>query len=190
MNTPIQTTIADIVDLLNERVIPFALIGGLAVMVRGETRVTVDVDIVAGIDVDKALELLAMLGTSLFMPLFDDVEEIITTAFIMPLRHKNTQVKVDLAIGLSGFERQLIKRATKVEMSGVSIPVATAEDLLVMKVFAERPRDMEDAQRIVQRQGAALDWDYVLEVGGELQHAVSQDIVRQLLNLRDAGDTS
>ena len=47
----------------------------------------------------------------------------------MRLRHTVTGIKVDLAVGLTGFERQLIARAEMMDLHGVVLPVARAEDL-------------------------------------------------------------
>jgi hypothetical protein len=37
----------------------------------------------------------------------------------------------------------------------------TAEDLIVLKAFADRPKDWLDIDGILIRQSASLDWDYV-----------------------------
>ena len=39
------------------------------------------------------------------------------------------------------------------------MPFATPEDLLLHKLFAGRPRDLEDAAGIVRRKGPSLDRD-------------------------------
>jgi hypothetical protein len=39
----------------------------------------------------------------------------------------------------------------------VTVRTASAEDLVVMKVFAGRPRDLEDVRGIAVRQGSRLD---------------------------------
>jgi len=49
--------------------------------------------------------------------------------------------RVDLAIGMSGFEQQAVGRATPVMIGGTRIPVVSIEDLLVMKALAGRPQD-------------------------------------------------
>ena len=49
---PVEQTLADIADFLNLQGVPFAVIGGIAVAVRGESRFTADVDIVLGIDLE------------------------------------------------------------------------------------------------------------------------------------------
>jgi len=176
----IRQTLADAVTFLATNSVPFAVIGGIAVSVRGEPRFTADVDFVIGVDIDRGLELLSAVKGSAFAPLFSGVDEVVRTSFLLPLRHLRTRVKVDLAIGLTGFERQLIKRSHQEDLGGVSAPVATAEDLLLMKVLAGRPRDAEDGRSIALKQGPKLDWDYVLETGKALQDAVGQDLVPQL----------
>ncbi len=136
MDRLLQATLADAIDLLASEEIPYALIGGLAASLRGEPRVTADVDLVIGTDIKGALHLLQVLEQSSFAPLFAGVEEVVSQAFILPLLHRMTMVKVDLAIGLSGFEKQLIERAMPINLAGQSVRLATAEDLLVMKLLA------------------------------------------------------
>ena len=50
-------------------------------------------------------------------------------------------------------------------MDFVKIPlrICTAEDLVVMKAFANRPRDWSDIQGIVIRQTGKLDTAYILK---------------------------
>jgi len=44
---------------------------------------------------------------------------------------------------------------------GISLLTCCAEDLVVMKVFANRYRDWPDVEGIVMRQGANLDWELI-----------------------------
>jgi len=183
---PLQQTLGDLAAFLDQRGAPFALIGGLAVAVHGEARFTVDVDAVLAVTIEEATALLADLGASPFEPLFPGVKEVLRAAFILPLRHRATGTTVDLAIGLTGFEQHAIERAAVATLLGVPVPVVTAEDLLVMKVLAGRPRDVEDAGQIARRQGAKLDRAYVLETGRLVGEAVGEDLTRRLEALLDA----
>jgi len=72
---------------------------------------TVDVDVVVLATADEALRLVADLATTLFDPLFPGVEEVVARSFILPLRHRKTGIRVDLAIGMSGFEQEAVDRA-------------------------------------------------------------------------------
>lgn len=174
----------DIGSLLDDAGIPFAVIGGLAVGVHGEPRHTADIDLVLAADVEGGLNLLASLSGTGFVPLFAGAEEVVRRAFILPLRHAETGLTLDLAIGLTGFEREAIRRARPTIVAGLAAPVVTAEDLLLMKVIAGRPRDQEDAAGIVRRQGGALDWGRLLLDGRRLEQALGQEVVAPLQRLR------
>jgi hypothetical protein len=188
VSEPLHTTLSDLADFLEQHAVPFAVIGGIAAGVHGEPRFTADVDVVIGVDVDRALTLIDALESSPFRPLFPRVAEVVRTAFILPLRHRETQIKVDLAIGLSGFEKQLIARATSTKLADRLLPVATAEDLIVLKMLAARPRDADDVVRIVARQGGTLDRKYLIETAELLQQALAQDILSPLRRLLSDDD--
>ena len=180
-----ERALADARDLLQAGGFPFAVIGGLCVLVRGEARFTQDIDVVIAAEPQDALILLSHLDESGFQPVLEeDAAEFLMRAYMLPLRHGQTGLTVDIAIGAMGFERQLIQRAEEIRLGSLLLPVATAEDLILMKLIAGRPRDVEDVEGIVLAQ-LELDWDYLLAVGAGLQSALSQDLVPAIERLRD-----
>lgn len=187
MNDPVQRTLADIIHLLKREGIEYALVGGLAASLRGRPRVTADVDLVIAADVNRAIDLVSLLDTSEFKPLFADVVDVVERALLLPLRHRTTNVKVDLAIGLSGFEQLLISRAEPIEFAGTTAMVATAEDIVIMKVVAGRPQDEQDLAGIIAAQANQLDWDYCLKIAADLGEAIDQDLVGRVNALRSFG---
>jgi predicted nucleotidyltransferase len=182
---PLQTTLADAAEFLASEGIAYALIGGMAASLRGETRTTADVDLVIDADVSHALNLITRLEQSSFRPLFDKVAEVVERSFILPLRHRTTNIKVDMSLGLSGFEQKLIGRAELLDIAGTMVSVVTSEDLLVMKILAGRPQDTQDARGIVAAQSDRLDWEYCLNVARELGEALNQDLVSPIQSLRN-----
>ena len=75
-----------------------------------------------------------------------------------------TGIGIDISLGGFLFEQQMIERATRAELApGLFARTVSAEDLVVMKAFAARPRDWDDITGIIVRQGAALDWAAVVE---------------------------
>ena len=175
MEPALWPTLADAAQVLETRGIRFALIGGLAVSLRGQPRMTVDVDLVILADVDQALRL---------AQLFPGVEEVVARSFILPLRHRATGIRVDVAIGMSGFERQAVSRATKVTIGDVRVPVVAVEDLLVMKALAGRPQDDQDIRGLVAAQRGAIDWPACLDVAEKLGAAIDVDIAGRLRTAR------
>ncbi|MGH7630324.1 MAG: hypothetical protein ACREOF_13280 [Gemmatimonadales bacterium] len=79
----------------------------------------------------------------------------------MPARHSDSGFRVDFIFSTTPYERQAIERAVRVPLAGAAVPFARAEDLLIHKLFAGRPRDLEDALSVARRKGRELDWAYV-----------------------------
>lgn len=185
VDDPIQTTLRDIAQLLERAQVRFVIIGGIAATLRGEPRLTADVDLIVGVELEEARALLNSLDRSQFRPMLADAQQVMEAAFLLPLRHVTTSIQVDLALGLTLFEQQVIERATLVELDLCSVPVATPEDLILLKLVAGRPRDIDDIGGIVSRQGSQLDWDYLFKMGAALQEAIAHDIIPHLNKLRD-----
>ena len=188
MEAALWPTLADAVSMLAERDLRSALIGGLAVSLRGQPRMTVAVDLVVLASVDAAIRLVADLASTPFDPLFPGVEEVVATAFILPLRHRQTGIRVDLAIGMSGFEQDAVARATPVMIGAASIPVVSIEDLLVMKALAGRPQDDEDIRGLVAAGLQTIDWQACLTLAERLGNAIDIDIAARLRAARSERD--
>ena len=153
--------IAKLAVALNGHGIPFMLIGGQAVLVHGEPRLTQDVDVTLGVDPSRWEDVTAVCEELGLEVLPKDVEEFVRSTFVLPARHIRSGVRLDLIFSTTPYEAQAIARAVLVEVEGVSVPFASAEDLVIHKLFAGRPRDIEDAVGVVQRNGAKMDWDYM-----------------------------
>ena len=179
-----QQCLADTRELVDAWGVPFAVIGGLCALLRGEPRFTADIDLVIAAEPDAALHLLDAARHSPFQPLLEDAAEFARQAYLLPLHHARTGITVDVSFGATGFEQQLIERAELESLGNVRLPVATAEDLILLKLIAGRPRDVEDVNGVVLRHAGTLDWDYMLTTGAGLQAALSQDIIPHLERLR------
>ena len=71
-------------------------------------------------------------------------------------------VPIDLAVGSSDFEVATLVRSSDWELEpGQVICTCSAEDLIVHKLVAGRPRDISNVESIVARQGCRLDTGYL-----------------------------
>jgi hypothetical protein len=70
-------------------------------------------------------------------------------------------VRFDFIFSTTPYEAQAIARAVPTPVGGVSVPFASAEDLILHKLFAGRARDIEDAAGVVRRKGPELDRGYL-----------------------------
>jgi predicted nucleotidyltransferase len=74
---------------------------------------------------------------------------------------RRTGVGLDLLFADDALSREVLGRATPVEVDGVPIPVASPEDLILMKLDANRPTDLDDVIALRDAFDASLDRAYL-----------------------------
>jgi len=159
--TEVERLLAALAGELPRAGLPFMLIGGQAVLLHGAPRVTDDIDITLGVEPDRLPALLGACVALALEPLPERPADFVRETFVLPVRHALTGLRVDFIFSSTRYEREAIARAESVPVAGAAVPFATAEDLILHKLFAGRPRDIEDAEGVVRRKGASLDWAYV-----------------------------
>lgn len=136
---------------------PAMIIGGIAVIARGVPRQTVDIDATMwaeGLDVDAILPTLAAEG---LVPRIVDAIAFARERHVLLLRHEPTGTPLELILAYLPFERAALARADLVDFGGVSVPAATAEDLIIYKAVAWRDRDRSDVERLLALHGPSID---------------------------------
>jgi len=68
---------------------------------------------------------------------------------------------VDLSLGWMTFEKDAMARATPLTLGGATLPVATAEDLVVFKAIAWRDLDKSDIRELVVRHGDQMSFERI-----------------------------
>jgi hypothetical protein len=132
------------------------VIGGLAVQRWGEPRLTQDVDVTVVVALGSEGRLLDA-ALSAFVPRREDARAFALRYRVLLARAANG-VALDLALGATGFEIESVERASMWGVEpGVELPTCSAEDLIVHKLVAGRPRDAADIDGIVARQRGKLD---------------------------------
>ncbi|HUF69336.1 MAG TPA: nucleotidyl transferase AbiEii/AbiGii toxin family protein [Longimicrobiales bacterium] len=153
--------IARLARALADQDVPFMLIGGQAVLLHGEPRLTQDVDVTLGVPPTRLVDALAACEATGLTPLPEDVTAFVRDTFVLPTADPQTGIRVDLIFSTTPYEAQAIERSVFIEVNAVHVPFASAEDLILHKLFAGRPRDIEDAAGVVRRKGRELDWVYI-----------------------------
>lgn len=165
--------------------IPFMIIGGQAVLLHGEPRLTQDIDIALGIDPTGLPMILAVCAALDLQPLPRDPAKFVAETFVLPARPRAVGPRVDFIFSNTEYERLAIERAVRVELGGGRIPFAAAEDLIIHKLFAGRPRDLEDAASVVRAKGKSLDWKYLQRWGKHFQKISGRETMpEQLADLK------
>lgn len=154
-----ETALAQLTQVLAGGRIPYMVIGGLANIIWGEPRATLDIDVTVWALDPQIPDVVDMLGRH-FTILVEQPGEFIDETRVLPLESANG-VRIDVIFGLLSFEQDAIARAVTVQVAGVAVRVCTAEDLILMKIVSDRERDLADARGIIRRRIAQLDRGYL-----------------------------
>lgn len=153
----------DLQTFLETRGWGFCFIGGLAVLRWGEPRFTRDVDVTLLCPFGSEDEVSAPLLDSGYLGRIPDVREFARRNRVLLLQSRDG-VPIDIALAAIPFEERMVERSSLFEFeAGCALRTCSAEDLIVLKLFAFRPRDVLDAETIVIRRRPALDWQYMAE---------------------------
>lgn len=169
---------------LDKEGIPYMIIGGQAVLYYGEPRFTKDIDITLGIDVD-ALGICKTLASELNLTLLvNDVEDFVKKTMVLPLQDASTGVRIDFIFSHSQYERQAIQRAKSVKFGGTSVKFASLEDVVIHKIIAGRPRDIEDVNTILLK-NPEYDYHYIVDCLKKFDDSLDESFLKTFKKLAD-----
>ena len=160
--------------------IPYMVIGGQAVLLYGEPRLTKDIDITLGVDLTRLQDVLSAVGDMGLTPLVDPTTFTRET-MVLPCSDSETEIRVDMIFSFSPFEQLAISRARIVRIGKADVHFASLEDLLIHKLIAGRPRDLEDA-RIILLKNPQPDLAYIKHWLAEFETLTNENY-RDRLNL-------
>ena len=163
MNDDLAALLRDALGALDEAGLDRALIGGCARNAYAEPRATKDVDLVVEVDESK----LATFEAALARRGFTAATRVGAAGGVpdLALYRDAAGRRVDVLFAHTDFEREALARSRAgTPFAGITLPVVTAEDLIVYKVLADRPQDradVHDVVRAVRARGHELDWSRV-----------------------------
>lgn len=146
-----EEILASLSRVLQKHSIPYMVIGGQAVLLYGEPRVTRDIDITLGVDTDHLDELLEVARELSLRTLPGEVREFVHQTMVLPCLHEDSGIRVDFIFSFTPYETQAIGRCKRVPIQDTDVCFASPEDVIIHKIFAGRPRDMEDVRSILLR---------------------------------------
>jgi hypothetical protein len=166
--------LADLVRAFDALAMPWYVFGAQAAIVYGVARLTADVDVtVRAPDGVSATTWLPAVEACGFSRRFTD-PAFAEQSRVLPLVHTTTGLPVDIVLAGPGLEDEFLARAVSLSVDGVRVPVVEVSDLVILKVLAARPKDVEDVVTLLRVQGRQIDIDRVREVLRMLEAALGQ----------------
>jgi hypothetical protein len=159
----LMTSFKKVVQALDADQVDFAVCGGMAYSILVSPRATIDFDCLIMAHPNTPTEIYRILE-----PLFDSI-----VSQNEPMQFKKDRVFrtlgidgeneyiMDFILGETQFHQEALSRKTTIDLEGISLPILTPEDLLLLKALANRPQDRVDISNIVEFFGDKLDRAYL-----------------------------
>jgi hypothetical protein len=136
-----------------------AIIGGVARGVWATPRATLDVDVVLDAPtVDEALHHAADAGLTTDPAEIDGLARSGMTRLRLP-EHPKGSVRMDVLAADHPYYVRVVDRSRRVVVFGESVRVASPEDVILLKLLADRSQDRADVEAILDAQRGRLDLD-------------------------------
>ena len=135
------TAVQQLIDAFNQQGI---IIGGIAVSLLGQPRLTADADAMLLVSLDDLPELLRVAQSVGLTPRIPDVIPFAHQSRVVLLKHTTSNIHVDIALGLLPFEVEAVERSQEYRAGDLRLRLPTPEDLIILKAVAHRPKDLLD----------------------------------------------
>jgi len=162
---------------LKEGAIPYMVIGGQAVLLYGEPRLTRDIDITLGVGVEALSKIKKILRTMGLKILVKDDKEFVAKNMVLPAMDRESGIRIDFTFSYSPYEKQAIDRAKAIKLGRTSVRFTTLEDLVIHKVIAGRARDLEDVKSVLLK-NAKYDLHYIEKWLAEFDKSLGEHFLK------------
>ncbi len=157
------------------------LFGAQAAILHGVARLSADIDVTVELGARSAAELVAALAEAGLDLIGEDATRLAETTRVLAFVHRTSRIPVDVVLAGPGLEEQFFARVEERVVGEARVPVAAAEDLVVMKVLAGRPRDLDDVAAILRARRGTLDLPRIRATLGLLDDALDRrDLLSEL----------
>jgi len=158
------------------------VIGGQAVLLYGEPRLTKDIDITLGLGIEGLDKIKEIAESLSFKILIQDPDDFVKKTMVLPVLDDSSGIRVDFIFSFSAYEKQAIEKANEVNLDNVIVRFAALEDLVIHKVIAKRARDIEDI-RVILVKNPEYDRDYIEKWLNEFDKSLEENFGELFNNL-------
>lgn len=152
----VDGSLAHVAGLLASLGTSYAVIGAHAVNCWLEPRLTAGIDVTVAADRAQLDELRARLVRERFRVAREYGQDAPSGPDFIRFTSADSETVIEVQAAKTAFQREVVRRAV---MSPDGLRVATVEDLIVLKLIADRPKDQADIEGLLDL--GSVDWSYV-----------------------------
>ena len=139
----------DAIQVLRSANVDYAVVGAMAASVHGVVRASFDADALLSISISALAELERSLKAAGFTTELRRGDMGDPISALLTLRD-NFENRVDLLVGIRGFDPAAFSRTIEVALEGESLKFVGLEDFVAMKLFAGGPQGLVDARSALE----------------------------------------
>jgi hypothetical protein len=182
--SPLADLLADLHRAFTALGLRWYLFGAQAAILHGVARLTADVDVTVDAAALSNASLVSALAAAGFELRVADAEDFVERTRVLPLVHVRSRVPLDIVLAGPGLEELFFTRVEERTIGHLTVPVASAEDLIAMKILAGRAKDMDDVIAILRAR--PIDPDRVRSTLHLLERALDRrDLLAEFDRLLD-----
>jgi len=166
-----------------EHEIEYMVIGGQALLLYGEPRLTKDIDVTLGVGPEELDLVLEIVSNLKWKTLVDKPESFVSETLVLPCVDEETDIRIDIIFSIASYEREALKRVHKQRVGEAMVCYASVEDLIIHKMVAGRPRDLEDV-RVLLIKNVGLDEAYLEKLLTEFGELFAVDLLDRFNEIR------
>jgi hypothetical protein len=148
--SPLAELLADLHRALTSLGLRWYLFGAQAAILYGVARLTADVDVTVDAAALPSAVLVDRLAAAGFELRVLDAERFVERTRVLPLLHTRSRLPLDVVLAGPGLEELFLSRVEERRVGDLRVPVASAEDLIAMKILAGRSKDVDDVATILR----------------------------------------
>ena len=164
--------------------IDYMIIGGQAVLIYGEPRLTKDIDITIGANIDKYRDILNIVQNLNLKILPKEPYKFVKETMVLPLLDEKTGIRIDLIFSSSEYEKEALKRGNKIKIGNTYVNYISVEDLIIYKIISGRERDMEDL-KIILIKNKKIDEKYILKWLKEFEKILNRNLRETFMKFKE-----
>jgi hypothetical protein len=170
----VADVLSDLARALRTLKVPWYVFGAHALVLRGCPRATADLDVTVLLGTIPTSRLMTALRKSGFASRSQD-DDFVAATCVLPVFHRPTVFPVDIVLGGPGLEERFASAAQAVRIGRLTVPVATCAHLVLMKVLAARPKDLQDAATLLDVRRNEIDDAELDELTRAMADALAED---------------
>jgi Domain of unknown function (DUF1814). len=149
------------------------LFGAQAVAIWGGPRMTADVDVTVEGDPEDPALVGALLAAG-FESRAGRINDFVRKTRVAPLVHIESRILLDVVFAGPGLEEEFLQRVIRVRIGRSMLPVISPEDLVITKILAGRPKDIDDVRGVLNERAEKLDLERIRGTLSRVEQALSR----------------